>query len=105
MATIYSTMLGRGAVANGAVVNAFTVPANTVCVVRSITLGLANAGPGDVIVAILGAQWLCSVKLPNQFDSQVFNMRQVLNAGDVCQVTSIAVAHVYYISGYLLSAP
>lgn len=104
----YSTRFFAGNTIAGTVVTAYTVPADSVAVIRDIevlnptastdSLFIAASVPGPLTVTLTKF-----LDLAGETAAQ-WKGRVVMNAGDVLELFSVAQAWEAMISGYLLSA-
>jgi len=103
VASIYSTKLAEGLQAAGSNSDVYTVPSGYVAVIRSIQLYVVSAGAATAIVAHKSVSFIACVNTTAAFQGEDFEMRAVLDAGDIINVTASGVEFSYLISGYLLT--
>lgn len=103
MASIYSTRFALLTSSAAGPTVLYTVPANTVAVIRDIS-GLCSAAPGACAVAINGAESIFSALALASLQSFHYEGRAVVNAGETIDLFVLAGTVQIAISGYLLSA-
>jgi hypothetical protein len=104
VSSVYSTQFALDTYnTGGSFVDVFTVPANTVAVIRCITVRAASGTSSAVAVALNGFHLVftstASGDSPPPWDGRV-----VANAGDILSIATASQPYDVSVSGYLLSA-
>lgn len=102
MAGVYSTRAAIGTIDAGASSNVFTVPAGYVFVLRCVTAVSVSAASAVFQVAVAATANVISAELGAVGTGLIWDLRVVVNAGEVISVAAATGNLQYSISGYLL---
>lgn len=103
MASIYSKQLFLGTVASGGGGAIYTVPANTIAIIRSIRLLPFGGGTPWTIFWEINSVFFSYASIAASTDVYEWEGRMVLNAGDVLKLNTATGGWAGIVSGYELT--
>jgi len=102
MAGIYSVRLGTASATAGTASTIYTAPSGFTIVVRCISLTNDTGGSGTGLVALASGPVLASSLATGDLQTEIFDLRHVLEAGDVLRLTALTTTWSCIVSGYQL---